>query len=373
MHFLAAVLVPFYTDWGHISLFQIMILQSVFVFSVFLLEIPTGAIADYWGRKASLILSLIIATIAPIVYSSSPHFLVFIFGEILFALAVALYSGADESLLYDSLKECGMEEQSKKYLGAYSSAQLSAIMISAPIGSLIAATLGLRYTMLFLSIPLFLSIFIAAALKEPAIASTRQKTSYILTLKQGVSYFRNHPILKILTLDTVFISAGCFFLIWLYQVVLQKLGISIIMFGVIHAAIAAIQIVFYNTFDFWEKLFRSKRNYILWSALISGFSFMLLSINTTFVVAFILFLFIAGFGMTRMILINNYIHKHIDSSYRATVMSTISMFRQLTRGILYPIIGFILIYSIELSFFVIGAGIILVALISQIREEHLID
>ena len=37
----AGVLVPFFIDWGGISFFQVTILQSVFVISVFLFEIPT--------------------------------------------------------------------------------------------------------------------------------------------------------------------------------------------------------------------------------------------------------------------------------------------------------------------------------------------
>jgi hypothetical protein len=43
MHFFSAVLVPFYTDWGHISFADIMLLQSLFVFFSFALELPPAA------------------------------------------------------------------------------------------------------------------------------------------------------------------------------------------------------------------------------------------------------------------------------------------------------------------------------------------
>ncbi|HNQ17454.1 MAG TPA: hypothetical protein PKH60_05130, partial [Candidatus Woesebacteria bacterium] len=42
--FFTAVLVPFFTEWGGISLFQVQILQSWFMFWLFVLEVPTGAI-----------------------------------------------------------------------------------------------------------------------------------------------------------------------------------------------------------------------------------------------------------------------------------------------------------------------------------------
>ena len=42
LHFFGGVLIPFFTDWGGINYFRVMVLQSFFVFSVFLLEVPTG-------------------------------------------------------------------------------------------------------------------------------------------------------------------------------------------------------------------------------------------------------------------------------------------------------------------------------------------
>lgn len=44
LFFAAGVLVPFFTQWGKISYMQIMALQTIFVISIFALEIPTGAI-----------------------------------------------------------------------------------------------------------------------------------------------------------------------------------------------------------------------------------------------------------------------------------------------------------------------------------------
>ena len=51
MHFFSAVLIPFFLDYGNISFTKIMLLQSWFAFWSFVLEIPTGTIADYFGRK----------------------------------------------------------------------------------------------------------------------------------------------------------------------------------------------------------------------------------------------------------------------------------------------------------------------------------
>ncbi|MHA1784799.1 MAG: hypothetical protein ACTSVY_13430 [Candidatus Helarchaeota archaeon] len=102
LHFIGGVLVPFFTDWGRISFFQIMTLQAWFMFCIFLLEIPSGTIADYLGRKHSLILGSLANFFAVLVYSSIPNFLIFMFGEFLWALSQSLVSSANEALIFIS-------------------------------------------------------------------------------------------------------------------------------------------------------------------------------------------------------------------------------------------------------------------------------
>ena len=104
MHFFSAVLVPFYTDWGGLSLAQVLYLNAWFFLCNFLFEVPTGSVADFLGRKASLALGSAVGIGAALLYVSRPSFLVFMAAEVLFAISYTLHSGADEALAYDSLK-----------------------------------------------------------------------------------------------------------------------------------------------------------------------------------------------------------------------------------------------------------------------------
>src|SRR5258708_7558867 len=115
--FFSAVLVPFYTEWGHISLMQVQLLQSWFMLCLFLFDIPTGVIADHIGKKYALALGALIDAIGAFVYGSSPHFTIFIVGEFLMALGISFISGADDALLYDVLKENKLEKDSAKIFG----------------------------------------------------------------------------------------------------------------------------------------------------------------------------------------------------------------------------------------------------------------
>src|SRR3989344_3248955 len=119
------------------------------MFWFFILEIPTGAIADYIGRKHSIALGALVVAVAALVYGSVAEFEIFLLGEFLFAAAMALISGADEALLYDSLKEAGREEERKKVFGRANSFHLLGMLVAAPIGSFIAAKQGLNAPMLF--------------------------------------------------------------------------------------------------------------------------------------------------------------------------------------------------------------------------------
>ncbi len=374
LYFIGGVLVPFYLDWGKVSFTQIMILQSFFVIFVFLLEIPTGAVADHLGRKTSLAFAAISGTIAPLIYASTPNFYAFIIGEFFFALSVALLSGCDVALTYDSLKEMDLEKKSKTIIGRFKSFQIAGLVIAAPIGSLIASKIGLRYSMMFLCFPHFISFFIALTFKEPKIKSeTEIKTKYIETLKSGIKYFKEHKILKILAFDLVSISAFVFFIIWMYQPLLDKLGVPIIYFGLVHALLSGIQVPVMNSFDKLEKIFGSKRRFLLFSALLPGICFILLGISTNIPLVIIFISLTAGFGISRGVLFRSYMNKYIESYNRATVNSTVSMIYGFVSAIFYPLVGLMVEWSLNYSFIIIGTLTIICALLSKVEEEHLID
>ena len=370
---ISGILVPFFTDWGGISFMQIMILQSIFVFSVFILEVPTGAVADYLGRKTSLILGAFSVGIAALVYSTYPNFWIFVLGEVLWALGVALMSGADQALIYDSLKKIKQEKISKKIFARFNSFEMAGIMIATAIGSVIAHYYGLRYSMMLIIFPLSLAFLIALSFKEPKIKRKKHSKKYLHTLMGGIRYFRKHRILKILAFDRVSIWILVFMLIWYYQPLLQQLGVGIIYFGFISAGITAAQIIILNKFEFLEMFFGSKRNYLLWSALIAGVGFILMGMVTYVPVLVVLFWIVAGFGLSRQALFQNYMNKHIESHNRATVISTVSMIEHLASGLVYLIIGILVTWSLNFAVVITGVFIIIFAVISRVEERHLID
>ncbi|MBN2368506.1 MFS transporter [Candidatus Woesearchaeota archaeon] len=373
LHFIGGVLVPFFLDWGRITYIQMMFLQTWFVFWFSALEAPTGAIADYLGRKTTIALGAFSIVIAAIVYSSYPNFYIFLLGEFLWALSGALISGADVALIYDTLKETGQEKKSKKVLGRYNSFNLWGIAIAAPIGSLIGGLFGLQYAIRAMAIPFFIAGIIAFTIKEPRYRKKETEESYIKTLTGGIRYFFKHKLLRVLAFDYISIYVLSFFIIWTYQPLLLNLGLPLAFVGTIHSISAFFEILIMNNFHNLERLMKSKKNYLFFSAILISASFLILSVSGSIILTAILSILIFGFGFTRKTLYNHYMNKFIDSDNRATVLSAISMTESFARAIMYPLIGIVLQFSLNIGVLVIGVLIFFAAMFSRVEEHMLID
>lgn len=368
--FISAVLIPFFTEWGHLSFTQITILQSWFVLWIFLLEVPTGAVADYIGRKYSLALAGFVIALAALVYGSIPRFEVFLIGEFLFAMGNALISGADEALLYDTLKEKGREQESTKVFGQVHSFDLLGIFISAIIGSFIASKFGLNAPMLFSSMSFILAGVVAFTIKEPVIhGNEKESERYLNIAKTGFLFFYHHKTLRILALDAILVASAAYFVIWLYQPLLRNLGIPLFFFGFAHALLVGAEMVIANNFVRLEKVFGTVRAFLRFSAIITGVSFFLVAVSPSIITVILFIICAGGFGLTRLELMSAYMNKYIPSEKRATVLSSISMFRRFALIFLNPVVGLITDYSLSLSLLLIGLLPLAVFLFSPIEQE----
>ena len=80
----------------------------VFFCTLFVAEIPTGAYADTFGRKASYVLASLLWSLGLIIYGMSHSFIGFALAECLLAIGSTCVSGAFEAWLIDSLDHSGM-------------------------------------------------------------------------------------------------------------------------------------------------------------------------------------------------------------------------------------------------------------------------
>ncbi len=370
LFFTSGVLVPFFTNWGHISFAQIQFIQAWFMFWNFVLEIPTGVIADRFGRKTSMILGSLVLSIAALIYGSIPHFYNFLFSEFLFAVGITLISGADKAILYDSLKENNQEHLSIKIFNRAWSIHLLGLLIAAPIGSFMASKLSLNAPMLFMFVPSLLSLFVAWSLKEIKIKDkSAESLRYWAIFKKGLQFFRTNRYFQIAVINSTLIHAAGYFVIWLYQPLITNIKIPIIYFGYFHAFLVLMEILIAHNYQFFEKIFKNLSNYLKFSAIITILGFILVAVHLNLTTVIIFLILSGGFGLTRREVIEAHLNKYIPSSERATIVSSISMFSSLFLVIVNPLIGFLMDKSLKLSLIFISILPLLALLFFPINEK----
>ena len=95
------IIVLFYEDHG-LGLQDVFILKSVYSIAAVALEIPSGYLADVWGRRKCLILGCILFFFGYLYHSFTSTFAAFAIAEILLGTGQTLVNGADSALLYDT-------------------------------------------------------------------------------------------------------------------------------------------------------------------------------------------------------------------------------------------------------------------------------
>jgi MFS family permease len=97
------------------SLVQIGFAETIFHITSLICEIPSGMLADVYGRKKMLVISRIMAILGDIIMFLSTDFFLVCLSMPFHALSYNFASGSGDALAYDSMKLCGAEKGYEKY------------------------------------------------------------------------------------------------------------------------------------------------------------------------------------------------------------------------------------------------------------------
>lgn len=106
-----------YLAFRGMTLWQIGVLEGVYHVTSMICEIPSGAIADLLGRKRTVVWGRLCTACSCILMLFSQNFPGFALAFVVQALGNNLNSGSEEALVYDSMKQCGREEEYLKVNG----------------------------------------------------------------------------------------------------------------------------------------------------------------------------------------------------------------------------------------------------------------
>lgn len=328
---------------------NVALIFSIEAIAMFLFEVPTGAIADLFGRKKTLVLANFIVLIAVVFLAIGGSMLMFILFAIFSSLARALASGTYNALIYDSLKEEHKEKHYKKVIGIF----YALWPVGASIGSLIGgylAKVSLSFPVLLSLIPLSVAFALTLFLKEPKYEKEDHKNILKHMLDSSKLIIHNKQLMILV--------AGVFVLMAFGETV-HLLGplffrfkeIPIEFFGWIAAFVFGFSAIgHYFSYAVSEKI-GNKKTLII--AALGTPIFLILATLTTKFSSIILFIIPAIFFGLRNPVIDHLLNKEVSSSKRATIISISHFMGRLGIAIFAPFIGYFAeLYTINTAFMI---------------------
>ena len=138
-----------------LDLLQVNLVNIFYMGSVFLLETPTGAVSDMFGRKRSFLAACIFISFSFSIYYCSSTLLWFGIAEVVAAVGMTFHSGALEAWFVDSLDMNGYTEKKDKLFGR-------AATLTSGI-SIVAGLLGAYFGSFNLAFPFLAGAILALA------------------------------------------------------------------------------------------------------------------------------------------------------------------------------------------------------------------
>lgn len=349
-----------------LSLTQLGLLETIFHIASFTMEVPTGAVADLFGRKASRVLSRLCSLISVIILLLSDSFYLFALSFVLTALSYNLESGAGDALVYDSLKEIGEEQRYLKICGNKEIFYQIAGTVSFLLGGYFATkSYGIAFSLTI--IIGFITLLQSMTFREPSIgklqAAHEKENLFLRQLKESVAVLKNKPKILFLTAITQSIMAFCTCIFYYLQNYLKGDGYNEAVIGLIYALSSLLAAVTASQIHRIERTIK-EQGILLLIPFLTAICIWGVALSRVHYIFFIVMMLTEGIIYVS---VNDYINKMIPSENRATILSFTSMLFSFFMITMFPLIGVLGDrYSLRFAFICLGTAASLLAIANAI-------
>jgi len=331
------IVVLFYQS-NDMGMHEIFVLKAIYSIAIVAMEIPSGWMADVWGRKKTLILGSILGSAGFVIYSFSYGFWAFVAAEIILGIGHSFVSGADSALLYDSLKA---DKRTDKYIreeGRITSVGNFAEAVAGVVGGFLAA-ISLRTPFYFQFAVAAIAIPASLTMIEPKV----HVAEHLHSIKKLVQNIRNMFVsdknLRVAILLSAVTGTATLTFAWFVQPFFKAIGLPVEMFGIFWTALnltVGVSSVFaYKVADFLGRK---------WSILLVIFLLALGYVLSGWIISYwglgFLFLFYLVRGVATPIF-KNYINEYTESGVRATMLSVRNFVIRISFAGIGPLLGYI--------------------------------
>ena len=337
-----------FLDFG-LTLEQFAILNVLWAVTIVLAEVPSGVLADVLGRRVMVLAAAVLMVLEMSLLLFVPLgnnlllFLVFCLNRICSGLAEAAASGADEALAYDSLKEVGLESQWPTVLERLTRYMAMGFFLAMVLGALVydperlqsmAHWVGWEVSLTqedVLRLPILLTfgtslIALVCALRMREVGSTDavEQTGSLLreaiqSVMAAARWTLGHRFVLFVILGGLLVDSVARQFVIIGTEYYRLIEIPIYLFGWIAAGMSLLGILYARLGKHMATRLSPLRNFLLLSiTLLVG----LLGIAWVLPVWGVLFVPLVFAMMTLVgFLQSYYINQHVESRWRATVLS----------------------------------------------------
>ena len=323
-----------------INIKEIFLIETVFIISNLLFEVPWGIFADKFGYKKTIVISNLIFFISKIIFFKANSLGLFIIERIFLAIAISGLSGVDSAIIYESLENKEESEKAfSKYVGCSNVGYLLGSLLSIVIVSK-SMDLAVFYTIIPYGLAFILSLF----LKDTNYIATK-KVSLINNFKSII----NNKNIFIFIFGTVILTEVAHGItVFLNQNQYVKSGINIKYFGLIVVFNQLLKILGIKTYKISNKI--GSINLILINSIIIGISSFILVFTNSKIFSITLISIISLTIALIEPIILDIKNKSVKTEDRATVLSLYSIIGSIVSLIVNPYVGKYAEVSIEQGF-----------------------
>ena len=363
------IIVLFFQEHG-LSLTEIMFLQAIYSVSVAIFEVPSGYIADVFGRKKSIVMSTILSFIGFLVYSFYSGFYSFAIAQVLLGVGGSLISGSDSALLYETFLASKNDSNYTKIEGKHYAIGNFSEAIAGVLGGFLAVSsiylpVYVQTIILFFSIPIALTLVEPPAYKEAKI--DRSLSAILDVVKFSILFDKK---LRWLIIYSATMGVATLSMAWFAQPFFKQVNVPLAYFGILWAGLNfSAGLTSINAHKFTKT--NNKYKVLKYIAILMVCSLLLLALNITLIGLILVFTIYLLRGIVTPIL-RNEININTKSNKRATVLSIRSFIIRISFAISAPILAYFAEnYSLSISFFILSVLVCLFSFLSAYKLSKL--
>ena len=337
------VFVPLLQGYG-LSMSQVLQTQALFAVTVAVLEVPSGYIADLFGRKRALVFGSLFNGIGFLLLLSADSFYDFMLYEFFLGVGISLISGADLALLWDTethLCETGQGggAGASRSLSRLISIEAGASGCAGILASVLLLTASMPVLLLVQAVVGFSPLLLALCLQEPPRPVLKQGHSENARRIIDLLLF-GKPVVLWTTMAIVCFGLMAIYSFWLYQKYWELAGVPITYFGYIWAAFALTVSLAARYASALEKAL-GWQHLLLLTALLPVLGLLGMAFNAGWLGVMFGFAIQVSRGLS-LTLFYDALNRRVPGEFRATVNSLVSLG---VRGVFIvtgPVLGFVL-------------------------------